>query len=87
VSLAQSANASYSIRYSPLARSGALGFVAQNLAIARTDPADPDRNLQIYVGRALARFRERNGRDPANDVERAMAVVDWVATVMRHPAL
>ncbi|MBI3154571.1 MAG: hypothetical protein HYZ20_04110 [Burkholderiales bacterium] len=85
-SIGQSASASFAIRYSPLARTGALGFIAQDLAAARDDMTDPQRDLQTYVARALDQFHRKNGRHPQGDLELAVAVVDWVATVMRHPA-
>jgi hypothetical protein len=83
---AQSASHSYAISFSPLARAGALGFEAQDLSEAMNDPADPGADLQKVVNRALSAFAHSRGRAAASDLDKAVAVADWVAATLRHPA-
>lgn len=77
---------SYEITFSPLARTGAMGFTAQDLAEARNDPADPNADLPTYVVRALEAFAQTRGRAPEQELDKVVAVVDWVASTLRHPA-
>lgn len=83
---AQGSRAAYEITFSPLARTGAMGFLAQNLAEALDDPADPGSDLPKYANRALQAFAQLRGRAPEQEMDRIVAVVDWVATALRHPA-
>jgi hypothetical protein len=83
---AQSSRAAYEITFSPLARTGSMGFLAQDLAEARNDPADPGSDLPKYVSRALQAFAQSRGRAPEQELDRIVAVVDWVAATLRHPA-
>lgn len=83
---AQSASSSYEISFSPLARIGALGFEAQDLSEAMNDPADPGADLSKVVNRALSAFERSRGRAAASDLDKAVAVTDWVAATLRHPA-
>lgn len=78
--------AAYEIRFSPLVRHGALGFVAQDLSVARNDPADPNGDLGTYVQRALQSFAAKRGHMPETELDRVVAMADWIADNMRHPA-
>lgn len=83
---AQGSSSSYEVRFSPLAAVGTVGFVAQDLAEAMNDPVDPAGDLRAHVGRALEAFTLAHGRPPASDLDKAIAVVDWVSSKLRHPA-
>lgn len=82
----QAPKSSYEVTFSPLARTGAMGFLAQDLAAARNDPADPNADLTTYVVRALEAFAQTRGRAPEQELDKVVAVVDWVASTLRHPA-
>ena len=83
---AQATSSSYEIRFSPMARTGTVGFVAQDLAEARANPADPNGDLQKYLNRALTAFSASRGYAPESELDKVVAVVDWVAATLRHPA-
>ena len=56
-------------------------FYAQDLQVAKNNPA-----MANYANWALAQFQSKNGRAPQNDIEQAIAAVDWVSSNLRNPA-
>lgn len=82
----QALRGSYEIKFSPLAGVGTVGFVAQDLAEAMNDPADPAGDLRVHVSRALAAFSRSGRPPPTTELDKVVAVVDWVASTLRHPA-
>lgn len=56
-------------------------FYAQDLSVAKRDP-----NLTSYVGQAFTYFRTKKGYAPSTEIDRAIAVVDWVSYNLRHAA-
>ena len=61
-------------------------FVPENLGPLVAGQGAAARAMRGFAQKALDRFRERFGHAPANDLQQAVAVADWVATVMKHPA-
>jgi len=61
---------------------GAREFYAQDLLAAREESTG---TLKMAYEGALARFAEKNGRNPQDDLETAAAICDWVAFNLRHP--
>ena len=61
---------------------GIREFHSQDVSAAREDPTG---TLRMAYEGALARFAEKHGREPQDDLETAAAICDWVAFHLRHP--
>jgi hypothetical protein len=69
----------------PIATAMQFPFIPDDLGPMVAGGTPVAKRMRSYAGVALNRFRERFGRAPANDLETATAMADWVATVMKHP--
>ncbi|HWX03207.1 hypothetical protein [Collimonas sp.] len=58
-------------------------MVAQDLSIARSDPTN---DFSVYKAAVFQQWTSKHGRTPTGDFEIAQAVVDWIASNLRHPA-
>src|SRR6185437_15296706 len=77
----------FSVTHNSNPGTGVLPFKAQDLSIAKNDPMDWGNDLKYYRACVLWQFMSKNGgRMPSDDLETAVAVVDFVSLYMRHPA-
>jgi hypothetical protein len=62
------------------APAGFLPFYAQDLVVAKNTE-----QMAVRAEQVTKHFQEKRGHAPANELETAIAVVDWVSDHLRHP--